>query len=43
MKLVAGGNPQAGLPFLNGGALGGYALAYLLLFHNASLGLGVHL
>lgn len=32
------GNPQAGLPFLNGGALGGYILAYLLLFHGFGLG-----
>lgn len=39
MVLVGRGNPQAGLPFLNGGAIGGYALSYLLLFHNATLGL----
>jgi presenilin-like A22 family membrane protease len=39
MRLVARGNPQAGLPFLNGGVLSGYIIAYLLLFHSASLGL----
>jgi presenilin-like A22 family membrane protease len=39
MQLVAGGNPQAGLPFLNGGAIGGYILTYILLFHSYSLGL----
>ena len=41
MRLVARGNAQAGLPFLNGGALGGYCIAYLLLFHNATLGLSL--
>jgi presenilin-like A22 family membrane protease len=39
MGLVARGNPQAGLPLLNGGALGGYILAYLFLFHSTTLGL----
>lgn len=43
MKLVAGGNAQAGLPLLNGGALVGYILGYLLLFHNFGLGLTVSL
>ncbi len=38
MRLVAGGNPQAGLPFLNGGAIGGYIVAYLLVFHSYALG-----
>lgn len=38
MRLVLRGNPQAGLPFLNGGALIGYALAYVLIFHSWSLG-----
>ncbi len=38
MTLVLRGNPQAGLPFLNGGALAGYILAYLLIFHSATLG-----
>jgi presenilin-like A22 family membrane protease len=39
MRLVARGNAQAGLPFLNGGALAGFAIAYLLLFHNFTFGL----
>ena len=39
MRFVAGGNPQAGLPLLNGGALTGYVLTYLLLFRNVSLGI----
>ena len=38
MRRALSGNPQAGLPFLNGGALGGYILAYLLLFHQLGLG-----
>ncbi|MGA9839431.1 MAG: presenilin family intramembrane aspartyl protease PSH [Thermoplasmata archaeon] len=39
MRLVLRGNAQAGLPFLNGGALAGYILAYLLVFHSFTLGL----
>ncbi|MCI4341141.1 MAG: hypothetical protein L3K11_02020 [Thermoplasmata archaeon] len=39
MRLVARGNPQAGLPLLNGGALAGYALTFLLVFHSAGFGL----
>ena len=39
MRFVLRGNPQAGLPFLNGGALIGYVLAYVLLFHSLTLGL----
>ncbi len=39
MRLVMRGNPQAGLPFLNGGALLGYALAYVLVYHSFGLGL----
>jgi presenilin-like A22 family membrane protease len=39
MRLVLRGNAQAGLPFLNGGALAGYILAYLLVFRSFSLGL----
>ena len=39
MRIVLRGNPQAGLPFLNGGALLGYAVAYVLLFHSLTLGL----
>ncbi len=43
MRRVSSGNPQAGLPFLNGGALVGYILAYLLLFHSFGLGLQLNL
>ena len=39
MRLVLRGNPQAGLPLLNGGAIVGYALVYLALFHSWTLGL----
>jgi presenilin-like A22 family membrane protease len=38
MRLVLRGNPQAGLPFLNGGALLGYTFAFLLIFHSWGLG-----
>ncbi len=38
MRLVLRGNPQAGLPFLNGGALLGYSLAFLLIYHSWTLG-----
>jgi len=40
MRIVLRGNAQAGLPFLNGGALAGYIVAYLLVFHSFSLGFG---
>jgi presenilin-like A22 family membrane protease len=43
MSLVLKGNPQAGLPLLNGGGLAGYIVAYLLLFHSFSLGLSFSL
>lgn len=38
MRYVLRGNPQAGLPLLNGGAIGGYLLGYLLLFRDLSFG-----
>jgi presenilin-like A22 family membrane protease len=38
MRFVRSGNPQAGLPFLNGGALAGFILTYLLVVHNAGFG-----
>ena len=43
LRFVMRGNPQAGLPLLNGGALVGYAVTYLLLFHDPSLGLSLAL
>ncbi len=39
MRRVAGGNPQAGLPFLNGGAIAGYLLCYVLVFRAYTFGL----
>ncbi|HEY6238796.1 MAG TPA: presenilin family intramembrane aspartyl protease PSH [Thermoplasmata archaeon] len=41
MRLVNRGNAQAGLPLLNGGAIGGYVVSYLLLFHNYTLGMSL--
>lgn len=38
MRLVLRGNAQAGLPFLNGGALAFYIVAYVLIFHSYTLG-----
>jgi len=39
MHRVARGNPQAGLPFLNGGAIAGYLVCYFLLFRSYTFGL----
>ena len=39
MRRALSGNPQAGLPFLNGGAMVGYVLTFLAVFHSAGLGL----
>ena len=41
MRFVLKGNPQAGLPLLNSGAMAGYALAYLLVYRD--LGFGISL
>ncbi|MCI4364060.1 MAG: hypothetical protein L3K13_07170 [Thermoplasmata archaeon] len=43
MRLVGGGNPQAGLPLLNGGALAGYFLTFLLVFRTFGFGLNLTL
>lgn len=43
MRLVRSGNPQAGLPFLNGGVIGGYLLATFLLLHGPMLGISIGL
>lgn len=39
MRFVLKGNPQAGLPLLNSGAIGGYIFTYILLYQDLSLGL----
>lgn len=39
MYFVNKGKPQAGLPFLNTGAIASYVLAYILIYRNFSLGL----
>ncbi len=39
MRLVLRGNAQAGLPFLNGGAIVGYLLAFLLAYRSFGFGL----
>lgn len=41
MRFVLRGNPQAGLPLLNGGAVAGYAVSYLLVFNDLSLGIAL--
>ncbi len=41
MRYVLKGNPQAGLPLLNGGTVAGYAVAYLLVFQDLGLGISV--
>lgn len=39
MRYVLRGNPQAGLPLLNGGALAGYLVSYLVVFRELSFGI----
>jgi len=39
MKYVLKGNPQAGLPLLNGGAILGYIVTYLFIYQNFGLGM----
>lgn len=39
MRFVLKGNPQAGLPLLNGGTILGYVVAYLLVFQDIGLGI----
>lgn len=41
MRFVLRGNPQAGLPLLNGGTVLGYVVAYLLVFQDLSLGVSL--
>lgn len=39
MTFVIRGKPQAGLPLLNGGTIAGYAITYLIVYQNLSLGI----
>lgn len=39
MRFVMKGNPQAGLPMLNSGAILGYIIGYILVFGDLSLGI----
>ncbi len=41
MTYVLKGNPQAGLPLLNGGTIIGYVIAYLVVFGDLSLGMSL--
>ncbi len=41
MRYVLKGNPQAGLPLLNGGAIIGYMITYLLVFQDLSFGMSL--
>jgi len=41
MRYVLKGNPQAGLPLLNGGAILGFLLSYLLVFQDLSFGINL--
>jgi presenilin-like A22 family membrane protease len=41
MRFVLKGNPQAGLPLLNGGAIAGYLITYLIVFQNLSFGISL--
>jgi presenilin-like A22 family membrane protease len=38
MFLISKGRPQAGLPFLNGAAIIGFAVAYLLVYRDLGFG-----
>jgi len=40
MRYVMRGNPQAGLPLLNSGAIGGYVIAYLAVYRDLGFGIG---
>ena len=41
MRFVLGGDPQAGLPLLNGGAIVGYLVTYLAAFGDLSFGMAL--
>jgi presenilin-like A22 family membrane protease len=40
MRYVMKGNPQAGLPLLNSGAITGYLITYILVFQDLTFGVG---
>jgi presenilin-like A22 family membrane protease len=39
MRYVLKGNPQAGLPLLNGGAIIGYVVSYAIIYQNMTFGI----
>ncbi|MCK4444654.1 MAG: hypothetical protein KAW09_08930 [Thermoplasmata archaeon] len=41
MRFVMKGNPQAGLPLLNGGAIVGYFVSYLAFYNNFTFGINL--
>ncbi len=41
MRFVMKGNPQAGLPLLNGGAIVGYLVSYLVFYNNFTFGISL--
>jgi len=41
MRYVMSGRPQAGLPLLNGGAIAGYIVSYLIVYGSLSLGISL--
>lgn len=41
MRFVLKGNPQAGLPLLNGGAIAGYIVTYIVAFRELSFGIAL--
>ena len=42
MRYVLKGNPQAGLPLLNSGAIGGYLISYILVFGDLAFGFNLN-
>ena len=42
MRFVLKGNPQAGLPLLNSGAVGGYLISYILVFGDFAFGFNLN-
>lgn len=41
MRFVMKGNPQAGLPLLNGGAIAGYLISYIIFYNNLTFGITI--